>query len=368
MDHMLSETRANIAIKLFGPDLFELRRIGREIETLAASVPGAVDVAMDAQSEIPLVSVTWDRAALANYGLRVASVSQALEAAFGGRAAGEVREGEATYDLVIRMPEYQRESLDHIRNTIITLDSGAQVPFSALAKIEYRQGPNTITREGVARNLVIMANVAERDLISVVEEIEQQIEQNIDLPAGYHVEFGGQFESLDAASSRLLILGTLVIVGIFALLFAAFGRLRDTWLVMLNLPLALIGGVAGVWFAGNTVTIASIIGFITLFGIATRNGVILVDHIRRLMTHRHLSVRDAVIQGAEERLAPILMTALGTALALIPLAAAAGEPGSEIQAPMAMVILYGLVSSTILNMLVVPCIFSRFAGETGEKR
>ncbi|MAY55129.1 MAG: CusA/CzcA family heavy metal efflux RND transporter [Gammaproteobacteria bacterium] len=368
IDHMLSGTRANIAIKLFGPDLFELRRIGREIETLAASVPGAVDVAMDAQSEIPLVSVTWDRAALANYGLRVASVSQALEAAFGGRAAGEVREGEATYDLVIRMPEYQRESLDHIRNTIITLDSGAQVPFSALAKIEYRQGPNTITREGVARNLVIMANVAERDLISVVEEIEQQIEQNIDLPAGYHVEFGGQFESLDAASSRLLILGTLVIVGIFALLFAAFGRLRDTWLVMLNLPLALIGGVAGVWFAGNTVTIASIIGFITLFGIATRNGVILVDHIRRLMTHRHLSVRDAVIQGAEERLAPILMTALGTALALIPLAAAAGEPGSEIQAPMAMVILYGLVSSTILNMLVVPCIFSRFAGETGEKR
>lgn len=361
IDHMLSGTRANIAIKLFGPDLFELRRLGREIETLASAVPGAVDVTMDAQSEIPLVSVAWDRRALANYGIRVASAARALEMAFGGSVAGQVRDGEATYDLVVRMPEAQRDNIEQIRNTVITLPGGVQVPFAALASIEYRQGPNTITRESVARNLVVMANVAGRDLISVVDDIEQSIRDNLELPSGYHVEFGGQFESLDAASSRLLILGTLVVVGIFALLFAAFGRLRDTWLVMLNLPLALIGGVVGVWLSGNTLTIASIIGFITLFGIATRNGVILVDHIRRLMSQGHLSVRDAVMQGAEERLAPILMTALGTALALVPLAAAAGEPGSEIQAPMAMVILFGLISSTFLNMLVVPCIFSRFA-------
>ena len=366
IDHMLSGTRANIAVKLFGESLIELRRLGQEIETLVTAVPGAVDVTMDAQSEIPFVSIEWNRIALVNYELRVNQAAELLETAFNGRVVGDVREGNARYDLVVKLPETFRQDKQNIANTILSLPSGAQVPFSAIADIQYRQGPNTITRENVTRNIVVMVNVAERDLIGVVEDIRTTLSENLVLPEGYYIEYGGQFESLDAASSRLAMLSLVVIAGIFVLLFAAFGRLRDTWLVMLNLPLAMIGGVIGVYLSGNIVTIASIIGFITLFGIATRNGVILVEHMRRLMVEEGLRIQDAVIRGSEERLAPILMTALGTALALVPLAAAAGEPGSEIQAPMAIVILFGLFSSTLLNMLIVPCIFYRFSGDRNQ--
>lgn len=360
IDHMLSGTRANIAVKLFGENLFELRRLGSRIETLVGEVPGAVDVAMDQQAEIPFVSVKFDRAALANYGMSMADAAEALETAFTGTAVGRILEGEASFDLVVRFPESAKENIATIRETMLTLPSGAQVPFAALADIRRERGPNTITRENVQRKLVIMANVAGRDLISVVEDIREAIAENVALPTGYHVEYGGQFESAEAAGTRLLLLGAVVIVGIFLLLVAAFGTARDAGLVMLNLPLALIGGVAGVWAVGGTLTIAAVIGFITLFGIATRNGVILIDHITRLIRLDGMSPEEAVRRGAEERLVPILMTALATALALVPLALAGGEPGSEIQAPMAVVILWGLLSSTALNMLVVPAMFLRF--------
>ncbi|WP_341938952.1 efflux RND transporter permease subunit [Marinimicrobium sp. C2-29] len=362
IDHMLSGTRANIAIKLFGDDLFELRSLGGQIESLVSEVPGAVDVAMDEQSQIPFVTVRFDRSALANYGMTMAEAADALETAFNGTTVGRLLEGEASFDLVVRLPESAKENLDTLRETQLTLASGAQVPFSALADIRRERGPNTITRENVQRHLVVMANVAERDLISVVEDIERTLDANIELPTGYRLEYGGQFQSAEAASTRLLLLGALVIAGIFFLLVAAFGRARDALLVMLNLPLALIGGVAGVWFAGGVVTVAVLIGFITLFGIATRNGVILIDHIGRLIQDQGLAPAQAVRQGAEERLVPILMTALATALALVPLALAGGEPGSEIQAPMAIVILWGLLSSTALNMLVVPAMYLRFGG------
>ncbi|WP_024462529.1 efflux RND transporter permease subunit [Marinimicrobium sp. LS-A18] len=360
IDHMLSGTRANIAIKLFGDDLSELRRLGGQIESIVGGIPGAVDVAMDEQSQIPFVTVRFDRAALANYGLSMTDAAEALETAFNGTTVGRLLEGEASFDLVVRLPQSAKENLDTLRETQLTLASGAQVPFSALADIRRERGPNTISRENVQRHLVVMANVAERDLISVVEDIEAAIARNVTLPTGYRVEYGGQFQSAEAASTRLLLLGALVIAGIFLLLVAAFGRTRDAVLVMLNLPLALIGGVAGVWFAGGVITVAVLIGFITLFGIATRNGVILVDHIGRLIRDGGLTPEQAVRQGAEERLVPILMTALATALALVPLALAGGEPGSEIQAPMAIVILWGLLSSTALNMLVVPAMYLRF--------
>ncbi|WP_347331137.1 efflux RND transporter permease subunit [Marinimicrobium locisalis] len=360
IDHMLSGTRANIAIKIFGDDLFELRGLGRQIEALVRDIPGAVDVAMDQQSQIPFVTVRFDRPALANYGLSVAEAAEALETAFNGTTVGRILDGEASFDLVVRLPQNAKENLRTLRHTQLTLASGAQVPFAALADIQRERGPNTISRENVQRHLVVMANVAERDLIGVVEDIEATVSANVELPPGYRVEYGGQFQSAEAASTRLLLLGALVIVGIFFLLVTAFGRARDAVLVMLNLPLALIGGVAGVWFAGGIVTVAVLIGFITLFGIATRNGVILVDHIRRLIQNQGLAPAQAVRQGAEERLVPILMTALATALALVPLALASGEPGSEIQAPMAIVILWGLLSSTALNMLVVPAMYLRF--------
>ena len=359
IDHMLSGTRANIAIKVFGEDLFELRKLGRQIESLATSVPGAVDVAMDQQAEIPFVTVEFERLALATYGITMEQAAESLETAFTGTTVGRILEGDASFDLVVRFPEAAKDSIETIRETMLTLPSGAYVPFAALADIRRERGPNTITRENVQREIVVMANVADRDLIGVVEDIQEVIAANVDLPAGYHVEYGGQFESAEAAGTRLLLLGIVVIAGIFLLLVAAFGTARDAGLVMLNLPLALIGGVAGVWYGGATLTIAGVIGFITLFGIATRNGVILIDHIGRLRRDG-LSPEDAVRRGSEERLVPILMTALATALALVPLALAGGEPGSEIQAPMAVVILWGLVSSTALNMLVVPALYLRF--------
>ena len=365
IDHMLSGTRANIAIKIFGDELYELRRLGRQVETLVADVPGAVDVAMDQQAEIPFVTVDFRRPALASYGMTMADAAEALETAMTGTTVGRIREGEASFDLVVRYPESARENLETIRNTLLTLPSGARVPFGALADIRRDRGPNTITRENVQRKLVVMANVADRDLISVVEDIRARLASELELPAGYYIEYGGQFESAESAGTRLLLLGAIVIVGIFFLLVAAFGNARNAGLVMLNLPLALIGGVAGVWFTGGIMTVAAVIGFITLFGIATRNGVILVDHISRLVDDG-VPVEDAVRRGAMERLVPILMTALATALALVPLALAAGEPGSEIQAPMAVVILWGLVSSTVLNMVVVPSMYLRFGGHRSE--
>lgn len=354
IDHMLSGTRANIAIKLFGEDLYELRRLGKQTEALVKQVPGAVDVAMDQQSEIPFVTVRFDRAAMANYGVTAAQAAELLEGAFTGITVGQLREGLASFDLVIRYPKSAGETIESLRQTLVGLPDGSVVPFEALADIRRSRGANTISRENVQRNLVVMANVAERDLISVVEDIQGVLDDQLVLPTGYHVEFGGQFESAQAANTRLILLGVVVIVGIFLLLMTAFGSARDAGLVMINLPLALIGGVAGVWLTEGIVNIAVIIGFITLFGIATRNGVILIDHIRRLMTEHNLDPENAIRRGAEERLVPILMTALATALALVPLAMAGGEPGSEIQAPMAVVILWGLISSTALNMVVVP--------------
>ncbi|ARU28984.1 efflux RND transporter permease subunit [Cellvibrio sp. PSBB006] len=357
IDHMLSGTRANIAIKIFGEDLAELRRLGGQVESLAAAIPGAVDVAMEEQSEIPFISVSFDRPALANYGLTMAEAAESLETAFIGTTVGRILEGQTSVDLVVRLPVSAGDNIETLRQTLLTLPSGALVPFSALADIRYNRGPNTIGRENVQRKLVVMANVAERDLISVVNDIRAAIDTDVSLPTGYHIEYGGQFESAEAANTRLLLLGAAVIVGIFFLLMTAFNSARDASLVMLNLPLALIGGVVGVWLSGGIVTVAAIIGFITLFGIATRNGVILIDHIGRLMRDEGLDIDSAIRRGAEERLIPILMTALATALALVPLVLAAGESGSEIQSPMAVVILWGLISSTALNMLVVPVVY-----------
>ena len=359
IDHMLSGTRANIAIKIFGDELPELRKLGQQIESLVVDVPGAVDVAMEQQSEIPLLQVKFKRDALAVYGLSMLEAAEILQTAFTGTTVGRITEGQANFDLVVRLPESAKASAETLKQTLITLSNGAMVPIEALAEVEKRRGPNTISREDVQRKLVVMANVSERDLVSVVNDIREVISSNVELPTGYYVEYGGQFESAQSAATRLIVLGVIVIIGIFFLLVTAFNSVRDAGLVMLNLPLAVIGGIVGIWLMGGTLTIAAVIGFITLFGIATRNGVILVDHIRRLIKDGK-GVREAIEQGAEERLIPILMTALATALALVPLALAAGEPGSEIQAPMAVVILWGLLTSTVLNMLVVPAMYLRF--------
>ncbi|MDO8263673.1 MAG: efflux RND transporter permease subunit [Gallionella sp.] len=361
IDHMLSGTRANIAVKIFGSDLQELRKLAQQVKGVMEKVEGAVDVQPEQQTDIPFLTVKYRRAALARHGLSAKDVSENIEAAFSGLAVSKVVQGQATFDLVVRYDPAVRGNLDAIRSTLITTPTGARLPLSALAEIQNDRGPYFINRENVQRKIVVMANVAGRDLKSVVSEMRTKVAQEVMLPTGYHIEFGGQFESAEEASRILLLLGSAVVVGIFLLLFVAFHSVRDAFLVMLNLPLAIIGGVVGVYAAGGVVTIASIIGFITLFGIATRNGVMMISHIHHLVEHDEVKdVYEAVKRGAEERLIPILMTALAAGLALVPLALSGGQPGSEIQAPMAVVILCGLISSTVLNMIVVPSLYLRF--------
>lgn len=366
IDHMLSGTRANIAVKIFGAELPELRQLAEQVKGVMTKVEGAVDVQPEQQTDIPFLTIQYRRDALARHGLSAKEVSESIELAFNGLAVSKVVQGQASYDLVLRYDPASRSNLDTIRATLITTPSGARLPLSALAEIQNDRGPYFINRENVQRKIVVMANVAGRDLKSVVGEMREKVAQEVKLPAGYHIEFGGQFESAAEASRILLLLGSAVVVGIFLLLYLAFNSVRDACLVMLNLPLSIIGGVVGVYAAGGVVTIASIIGFITLFGIATRNGVMMIAHIHHLIEHDAVQdVAEAVKRGAEERLIPILMTALAAGLALVPLALSGGQPGSEIQAPMAIVILCGLISSTVLNMLVVPALYLRF-GSIGE--
>ena len=369
IDHMLSGTRANIAIKIFGPDLYDLRRIAQQVEGIARQVPGTADVSTEQQTDIPLLTVKFKRGAIARHGLRIRDVAEAVETMFVGRDVSKVLEGQASFDLVVRYPESAVADLDAVRNALLTTRSGAHVPLHALAEIRRDRGPNMISRENVQRKIVVLANVAGRDLLGVVGEIRGRVNNEVKLGSGYSVEYGGQFESAAGATQTLTILGAIVIVGIFLLLYLAFASIRDALLVMLNLPLALIGGVAGVFVSGGILSVASIIGFITLFGIATRNGVMMVSHIRQLLEQGdEVELAAAVYRGAMERLSPILMTALATGLALVPLALSGGEPGSEIQTPMAIVILFGLLSSTALNMIVVPALYLRFGAARGVPR
>jgi len=361
IDHMLSGTRANIAVKIFGHDLYKLRRIAEQVESIAKQVPGAVDVAAEQQTDIPFLTVKFKRDIIARYGLSIAEVAETIETAFYGQSVSRVLEGDASFDLVLRYETAVLENLESLRSTLITTASGAQLPLHALAEVQKSRGPNTISRENVQRKIVVMVNVAERDLGSVVSDIRNAVSSQVDLPNGYHIEYGGQFESAEEASRTLAVLGAVVIVLMFLLLFVAFHSARDAFLVMLNLPLALMGGVVGMYLSDGILSIATLIGFITLFGIATRNGVMLIAHIHNLVEQElvHNAI-EAVRRAAIERLIPILMTALAAGLALVPLALSAGQPGSEIQAPMAVVILWGLLSSTILNMIVVPALYLRF--------
>ena len=361
IDHMLSGTRASIAVKVFGDDLAELRRLGAEVETAMGSVPGVVDLAREQQSDIPFARVRFDRVAIAQHGMRVADVAQALEVGSGVHVVSQVMEGQAVFDLVVRTEPSRVTDFEDLGELLITTPIGSRVPLRALADLQRDRGPNEIGRENVQRKLVVSCNVAERDVGSVVGDIQAAVARDVSLPEGYRVEYGGQFESAEGATRTLALLSFACLFGMLGLLYAAFGSIRDAVLVMLNLPLALIGGAAGVYFEGGILSVASLVGFITLFGIATRNGIMLVSHLRNLVLEEGVTdIDEAVRRGAQERLVPILMTALATGLGLVPLALSGGEPGSEIQAPMAVVILFGLFSSTALNMFVVPALYRQF--------
>jgi CzcA family heavy metal efflux pump len=358
IDHMLSGTRANIAVKVFGDDLVLLRSLARQIETAMKGINGVVDLSVEQQTDIPTVRVRVRPEDAARFGLQPGDVATKIQTAFVGIEVNRILEGQISFPLVVRYPETRLEDLAVIGKTLIDSPSGAKVPLDSVADVYEDRSPNFISREGVQRKIVVQCNVSGRDLLGVVNEIEAAVGAQVRLPQGYRVEYGGQFESEAEASRRLLVLGGGVIVAILLILATAFHSTRDALIIMLNLPLALVGGVAGVYFAGGVLSVASIIGFITLFGIATRNGIMLVAHIRHLQEVEGVTdLRHAVAVGATERLAPILMTALAAGLALVPIAAGMGKPGSEIQAPMAMVILFGLLSSTALNMVVVPAVY-----------
>lgn len=361
IDHMLSGTRANIAVKIFGDDLQTLRQLATLVQAEMAQVPGVVDLSTEAQADIPTLKVRVDPGAAARQGLETGAVAEALQTARVGHMVGQVLEGQIAFPLVVRYAVDDSPDLESVGATQIQTPDRRQIPLSAVATLQRDRGPNFVMRENVQRRIVVQSNVTGRDLRSVVHDIQARVGQNVAMPQGYHVEYGGQFESEAQASRQLLWLSAGVVIAIFFVLSSAFGSSRDGLLIMLNLPLALIGGVAGVYLAGGVLSVASIVGFITLFGIATRNGIMLVSHIRHVQAHEIATdFRTAVVRGATERLVPILMTALAAGLALLPIALSAGEPGSEIQAPMAMVIMFGLLSSTALNMVVVPILYERF--------
>ena len=364
IDHMLSGTRANIAIKLFGPDLGDLFAQGNRIKEAIATTPGLVDLTVEQQVDIPQVRIDARRGMLARYGIPTGDFTDFVDVAVAGEKVGEVFEGERRFDLVLRFKPEDRSTIDALRMLPISAPNGS-VPLAAVADVRSASGPSTINRENVQRRIVISANVAGRDLRGVVNEIQQRINDNVQLQPGYHLEYGGQFESEQAASRTLLIASLMALGVIFLLLYQEFREAKLAGIILINLPLALIGGVVAVWLAGGTLSIPAIIGFITLFGVATRNGILLVSHYGQLEREGE-TLDNAVLHGSIDRLAPILMTALTAALALIPLALASEEPGNEIQSPMAKVILGGLLSSTLLNMFIIPAVYTMVRGNAKE--
>ncbi len=359
IDHMLSGTRANIAVKVFGTNLQHLRSIATSVKEEMEKVEGAVDVAVDQEVEVPQTKIKFNRTAMARYGVTVGQLAEAIDIAFNGETATEIREGQNTFDLIVRFNENNRGSIHKIQRAMFDTPLGAKVPLSLLAEVVNEKGPNRISRENVQRKIVVQANVSGRDLRSVVDEMWTNIQTSIKLPQGYFVEFGGQFES-EQEATRIITLLSLVSVGaIFLILYLQFGNFKYSLFILVNLPLALIGGVWSVYFTGGVISVASLVGFITLFGIATRNGILMISHYKHLL-EEGTEFTQAVIQGSIERLNPILMTAITAGLALVPLALGSREPGKEIEAPMAIVILGGLFTSTALNMVVVPSLFHKF--------
>lgn len=353
IDAMLSGTKAGIAIKVFGPDLTTLHSLGMQIQQATHDIEGVTDLNVEQQVERPQLIIRPRRTLLASYGITLPQFAECVNVALGGEVVSQVQDGGKTFDLTVRMADEDINSIDHIRDMLIDTGDGRQVAFSDMADIESSAGPNTISRENAQRKLVVSANAQGRDMRSVVNDMRQAIETKVKMPDGYRVEYGGQFESESAASRLLLGLSVVSVIVILLLLYLQFRSWKQSVVVLLNLPLALIGGVMALVVTGGVISIPAIIGFISLFGMATRGGMLLVDRYNELSS-RGLSHREVVVRGSLDRLLPILMTALSSGLALIPLALGSHLPGNEIQSPMAQVMLGGLLTSTLLNLVIVP--------------
>ncbi|MDF2440199.1 MAG: hypothetical protein JWN98_1183 [Abditibacteriota bacterium] len=373
LDHLLSGVRAQLAVKVFGNDLTMLRSKAEEVRGLMSSVPGVVDLNVEKLVEIPQVQIKLNRDALARYGLQSGEVSEALETAMLGRTVGTLIEGQRSYDVVVRFNEDARNDLTAIRAMLIDVPGqsgaeGTRIPLASVADINEGFGPNAITRENVQRRIVISANVAGRDLNSVVQEIQTKVKADIEMPADYFVEYGGQFEAQQSASRLITALSIFSLIAIYLTLQLALGHPRAAAQVMVNIPLAIIGGIAAVFATGGVLSIASLIGFISLFGITSRNGIMMIAHYIHLMKEEGENwTEQMIIRGSLERLVPVLMTALTAGLALVPLAIAKGQPGKEILQPLAVVVLGGLITSTLLDQIVTPALFWKFGKPVGDK-
>ncbi|MBE6336830.1 MAG: efflux RND transporter permease subunit, partial [Lentimicrobiaceae bacterium] len=356
IDHMLTGTRASIAIKIFGPDLTQLFMTANDIKAEIEGIEGLVDVSVEQQTETPELQIRAKRDMLARHKISMEEFNHYIELAFSGDKISEVYEGQRSFDLVIRLNENYTESIEGIKSAMIVNGDGVMIPLEEVAEIVSVGGPNSISRENVQRKIVVSANTAGRDVVSIVEEIEQRVNDNVNIPENYLVEYGGQFQSAKKASRTLMIMTIIAIFVIFLLLYGEFKDVTLSTIVLLNLPLALIGGVFAIFITSNTVSIPAIIGFITLFGIATRNGILLISRYQ-YGTTLGINLRQSIIDGSKDRLTPILMTALTSALALIPMVMNGTASGNEIQSPMAVVVLGGLLTSSFLNMYVIPIVY-----------
>lgn len=364
IDHMLSGTRANIAIKLFGSDLSRMFMLGNRIKNAIEGIDGLVDVAVEQQTETPQLQIRARRQALAQYGISMQEFNRYVELAFPGARLGDIYEGQRRFDLVLRLDSNYTATAAQVGRSLIDTGNGRKVALQDVADIVSSGGPGSISRENVQRKLVVQANVSGRDVGSAVEEIQRTLDRQITLPEGYRIEYGGQFESARSARHTLLLTTAIAILVIFLLLYGEFHEVSLSLIVLMGLPLALIGGILAVYCTSAVISIPSIIGFITLFGIATRNGILLVSKYRHLQ-EQGTPLHETVLHGSIDRLNPILMTALTSALALIPLIVNRDEPGNEIQSPMAIVVLGGLVSSTLLNIYVMPIVYRWYAQRRG---
>lgn len=366
IDHMLSGTKAAIAIKIFGTDLSTLQMTGNSIKAAIADIEGLVDLSIEQQASTPQILIKARREALAFYGISTGEFKRFVELAFSGEKMSDIYEGQRRYDVVLKLDDKYTGSADAIGKVLIDTGFGSKVPLEEVADIVSTTGPGAISRENVQRKLVVSANVSGRDVGSVVEDIREAVASSITLPEGYRIEYGGQFESAGKASRTLALATILAVFVIFLLLYAEFRDLGLSLIVLASLPLALIGGVFAVWISSAVISIPAIIGFITLFGIATRNGVLLINRYRHLQ-EGGTSLHRSIHEGSVDRLNPILMTALTSALALIPLVVNGDKTGNEIQSPMAVVVLGGLVSSTLLNIFVVPIMYEWFEKRKAKK-
>ncbi len=358
IDHMISGSATNLAVKVFGPDLAVLRGLASRIEQVLEDVPGVVDLSNQEQAAIPQLVIRFDRTAMARHGLSPADLGDAVEALFQGSVVGEIVEHGMTSSVVVRLPPELRSAPERLAALPVSTPAGDLLRLETVADVERDLGPSLIRRENVQRLAMLTANVVGADLAGTVERARAAVDAAVDLPTGYLVTFGGQFEEAARSVRNLGVLTLLILIGMYALLYLEFGSHRETLVVLVNLPLALIGGVVAVALSGGVLSVATLVGFVTLFGIATRNGVLLVNNYQRLLA-AGATLPEAVRRGSEERMAPILMTALTAGLALVPLVLAGGAPGNEIQSPMAQVILGGLLTSTFLNLVVVPVLYLR---------